>query len=376
MQLTAKQQIRVDVLTKYLNGQIYLSDALEILEIKERQFRRVIKRFREKGICSVLHGNVGRKPPNKTSEFVEHKIIKEYSLKYFDLNVTHFMEFFLADFPDLRVPSKSTVRKILLREKLISPVKRKKRRLHPMRKRYEKEGIMVQIDGSHHRWFTGQAPLCLTAAIDDATGKIVGAKFTKTETTFAAMDVVESIIKEKGCFQMLYSDRAGIYGNGKREGYSNLERALRELGISSLRASTPQAKGRVERLFKTLQSRLCAELRLNGINSMKDGNEFLESIFIEKFNKQFGVEPHSEELAYKELDKKKDLNEIFSVRDHRIISNGHVISLNSEKLQVESKDYLVGRSVEVRHYRDGSTKFLVSGKFVKVTRLFEDKKGA
>ena len=113
-------------------------------------------------------------------------------------------------------------------------------------------------------------------AIDDATGKILAAKFTPTETTFAAMDVVEQIINKYGVFQMLYSDKAGIYGGGKREGFTNMNRAMNELGIISIQANSPQAKGRIERLFKTLQDRLCSEIRLRGIKNIEAANRYLE----------------------------------------------------------------------------------------------------
>ena len=146
-----------------------------------------------------------------------------------------------------------------------------------MRKRYEKEGIMVQIDGSHHRWIRQHQPFCLTVGIDDATGKILAARFTETETTFASMDIAEEIIKKYGIFQMLYSDKAGIYGGGKRDGFSNMNRAMRDLGIIPIQANSPQAKGRVERVFRTLQSRLVSEIGLRGLRSIKEANEYLET---------------------------------------------------------------------------------------------------
>ena len=162
MNVNTKQQIKIDVITKYLSGKIYYKDALEILGIKERQFRRIVKAFKESGVKSLVHRNKGCVPANKTSEFVRYQIVSLYSRQYRGLNVVHFMEK-LKDH-DIKLPSYSTVRSILLEAKLISPQIKKRKRPHARRHRYEKEGLMIQIDGSHHRWIFGQKPICLTIA--------------------------------------------------------------------------------------------------------------------------------------------------------------------------------------------------------------------
>ena len=232
MKLTSTEQIRVDILLKFINGDIHLDDALQIIQLSERHFRRILKAFRESGFESLKHGNCKSVPVNKVSDLIRNIIIREYRYKYFDYNVMHFREKLLADpqfMESFVVPSYQTIRRILISEKLIGhKVQRKKKAFKP-RKRYEKEGLMVQIDGSHHHWLTHHLPFCLTVAIDDATGNLLAGKFTRTETTFAAMDVVKSIVVSKGCFQMLYSDKAGIYGGGKRVGYTNMDRAMMSL---------------------------------------------------------------------------------------------------------------------------------------------------
>jgi len=291
MKLNSKQQLRIDILSKYIAGQLYYLDAIELLEIKERQFRRLVKAFRERGLESVIHGNTGKRPHNKTSCTIRSKIFWLYRNKYKGLNIVHFREKLRSEeiYP---IPTYGTIRNMLLKEKLISPQVKRHKRAHPMRKRYSKEGMMVQIDGSHHRWFSNCLPNCLTLAIDDATGKLLSGKFTRTETTFAAMDVVEDIIKTHGAFQMLYSDKAGIYGGGKRDNYSQMNTALSELGILAVQASTPQAKGRIERAFRTLQSRLVSELRLKNIRDEREANDYLNNIFIPEFNKKFAIIPN------------------------------------------------------------------------------------
>jgi transposase InsO family protein len=260
-------------------------------------------------------------------------------------------------------PSYSTVRRILISENIIGKSFKRAKRSYPRRQRYEKEGLMVQIDGSHHRWIHGAEMMCLTAAIDDATGKILGAKFTKTETTFAAMDVVEQIICDHGVFQMLYSDRAGIYGGGKRDGYSNMNRAMRSLGIVPIQAGSPQAKGRVERLFKTLQDRLCSEMRLSGVKNMKEANEFLKRYLL-KFNEQFGVKALSLEHGYRKLDDDINLDDIFTMMTLRKVQCGEVVHLNSAKYVLKTDISLVGKEAEVREYRDGRMEIYVLGEKV------------
>lgn len=375
MKFSAKQQIRVEVLTKYTQGHIFAEDAIKVLEIKERQFRRIVKKFREQGINSVFHGNSNRSPVNLTPLTVINKILKLYKLKYFDHNIAHFRERLIEDEKMQYVPSYTTIRKHLLDRKLVSYTKKKIKKSHSLRKRYAKEGLMVQIDGSHHRWLYGQSMCCLTAVIDDATGKILGGKFTKTETTFAAMDVVEKVMSDHGRFQMLYSDRAGIYGGGasKRGGYSNMSRAMKEIGIIPIQASTAQAKGRVERLFKTLQSRLCADFRLNKIRTLEEATKYFEEVYIPKHNKKFSVEAESKESGYEALSDEIELNEVFCMKDTRIVQNGNTFSVSSETMVIESLENYSKRILEIRNYRDGSRSFFIDGMKVQAVR-YEDLK--
>lgn len=366
MKLNTNEQIRVDVMVKYINGSIRIEDATNSLQISERHFRRLLKKFREDGFESLKHGNIRRRPHNKTSDGARNAIIKLYKYKYFDFNVEHFREMLLKEdgYTTLySVPSYQTIRRILLSENVIKSNSQTKRRAFKPRKKYTKEGLMVQIDGSHHPWIYGQKPFCLTAAIDDATGKILGAKFTPTETTFAAMDVVKDIVVSKGCFQMLYSDKAGIYGGGKRVGYTNMDRAMRALGIISVQANTPQAKGKVERLFKTLQDRLVSDMRIRGIESMDEANKFLKEEYIDFFNEKFAIKV--DEQVYKNLNENIDLKEVFCLMDQRVIGNGNVFSFNSKRYYVDVDYCLYKRPVEIRMYPDGSTNYFVAGDIVK-----------
>lgn len=372
MKLTAKQQLRLNILSKYIGGEIYYMDAIKSLEISERQFRRLVKAFKDDGIQSMFHGNCGKSPPNKLSETQVTKIIRLYQTVYRGMNIVHFREK-LIEVEKMTPPAYSTIRNLLLKENLIAPTMKRKKRNYPRRIRYEKSGLMVQIDGSHHRWIQGHPMFCLTAAIDDATGKILGAKFTKTETTFAAMDVVEQAIKKYGVFQMLYSDRAGIYG-GKRQGYSNMNRAMSGLGVVPVQAFSPQAKGRVERLFKTLQSRLVHEMRLAEVRSIEEANKFLK-LYLPVFNKKFGREAASDESAFKPFDISIDLDELFTMQWQRKVQRGEIISFNSIQFLLTEKECFEGANAEIKQYRDGHYEIFIYGKKVEY-KVFSEAKGA
>jgi transposase InsO family protein len=372
MNFSSDQQISIDIISKYIEGEILPEDAASILRVKERQFRRRVKAFRENGVLSVLHGNSGRTPPNKVPDKLTGQICTLYKLKYFDLSIAHFIEKLRELEGIKKLPSYTTIRSILIRENLFTLKAKRPRKSYKRRKRYGQEGLMVQIDGSPHRWITQHEPICLTAAIDDATGKILGAKFTKTETTFAAMDVVEQILNKYGVFQMLYSDKAGIYGGGKRQGYSNMDRAMKELGVVCVQANSPQAKGRVERLFGTLQNRLVQELRLARVRDIDSANNFLES-YLEIYNRKFAREAEKKESAYKKLEDKIDLKEVLCMKEIRTVKNGNVINHGGQQYVIESEKYLVKKLVEIRHYKDKSSSFLIDGEKIEV-KVLEDRK--
>lgn len=376
MNLTTKQQLRIDVISKYLCGKIHREDAELALEVKERQFRRLVKKFKEKGVSSVVHGNFGLVPNNKTPPEIEHQIIELYKKKYLGLNVSHFREK-LYEEQLYYIPSYATIRRILSESKLMKKYSKSGKRVHKSRLRYEKEGIMVQIDGSHHAWFPSRI-CCLTAAIDDATGKILSAKFSAAETTFDTMNVIEEVITKYGCFQILYSDKAGIYGGGKREGFTNVNRAMEKLGIISLQANSPQAKGRIERLFRTLQDRLISELRIRNINTIEGANLFLREQFIPSFNSKFSVVPTIIEPAYKALPDNVDLKEIFCMTEFRTVHSGQIIFFQSNKYLITTDlgISLENREIEIRIYRDNSIKFFYLGREIQFKRLETAKRAA
>jgi len=366
---TAKDQLRLDVLTRYSEGEIHLEHALTTLEIGERQFRRLFRRFRADGIISIKHGNTGQTPHNKIPRPIEDKIILLFKTKYKGFNVTHFREKLEAEMDKSLVPSYTALRRILKESGHLTSRRPRHKRVHRPRERYEKEGLFVQIDGSHHVWF-GDQETCLIAIIDDATSKILAARFSPAETTLDTMKVAENVVKKYGRFHIIYSDKAGIFGDGKRANFTNFKRSMKQLDILPILAHSAQAKGRIERLFKTLQDRLISEMRLNKIDNMTEANQFLEK-YIEEHNDKFSIEAKSPELAYRILSKDVNLKEIFCEIEIRTVHTGNVILFENNKYIIQN-DYpisLKGRWVEIRTYQDGLVKFYLENEEMKVIKL-------
>lgn len=185
------------------------------------------------------------------------------------------------------------------------------------------------------------------------------------------------MIKQYGIFQMLYSDLAGIYG-GKRTGFSSMNRAMKELGILSIQATTPQGKGRVERAFRTLQGRLVAEFKLNNITTIEEANIYFNTVFKQEFNNKFAVKAKSNITSYKLLETGIDLNEIFTIRKDRIVQNGEVISYRGSLYLVRQKneETMVKKMIEIREYRDGQMKMFYQEKEIEYELLDERKQAA
>ena len=193
------------------------------------------------------------------------------------------------------------------------------------------------MDGSYHKWF-GNKMSCLIIAVDDATGEIVSGGFYSAEKSEYCLEVLKELVGKRGAFNLLYVDKAGVFGGVKRSGFSQVERALSEVGTKVLYANSPQAKGRVERIFRTLQDRLIPELRLAKIKSQKKANDFFKKKFIpDHYNQKFVHSPEIEIPAYRKLSKMVDLDSIFCVKEYRKVAKDHTISLFGEKYLIDTE---------------------------------------
>ena len=277
--MDSKAQLTVDIITKVAEGKIDVVNAAKLLNKSRRTIERYLKKYRQVGIQFVVHQNTGKLPSNKTCDALKRAVQNLIKEKYFDVNLTHLREL-LEDNERIQV-KRETLRRWAHEIHHVKRAKRRRSQVRKRRERMESPGLLLQMDGSTHRWF-GNHKSCLIAIIDDATSEI-HAQFFESETTLGCLKVLRDYITRKGLFKVLYVDKAGIFGGPKRCNFSQVKRACSELDIEIIFANSPQAKGRIERSFDTFQDRLVPELRLNNIQDMDAANRYLQYVFIPSF---------------------------------------------------------------------------------------------
>lgn len=362
---------------KVLSGKSSIKNFSLLTGKSYRQSQRIIQKVQEQDYLGVIHGNSGRDPANKTPEKIEALIVDLLTYKYQGFNVTHFYEMLVKN-EKLKV-SQSVVHRIARKHGLIKNPRRCKRRSFKPRPRMPQEGMLVQLDGSQHLWF-GKVKTDLIAGIDDATGKILKAEFFLGEKSLHSMKVIKDLVDEHGLPEAFYMDQAGIYGKLDREWESQIARAFNQVNIRLILASSPQAKGRVERLFRTLQDRLIAELKFYNIEDMDAANRFLKEEFIPKFNKQFSVEPQYQEKTFRKNVFGK-LDYIFCRKEKRKIAVGNTFSYDAVTWLLNEKTCFRGREVNINTHIDGRRSFDIMGreiraKVVSTKRIYANNKRA
>ena len=348
-------------------GKITLKEAGERIGVSYRQAKRIRRAIREKGIKGLVHGNRGRPSNHRIETSLREKVLKLSKEVYWDFNDTHFTEK-LRECEGVEL-NRETVRK-LRRGAGMAPKRRRRSPKHRKRReRMAQEGWMVLWDGSPHPWFGPElAPCCLMAAIDDATGKLLAAQFFAFEGTFGYLWLLKEIVKKYGIPMIVYQDRHGaLHRNDNhwsleeqlagRQEPTQVGLALEALGIQPIPALSAQAKGRVERLFATLQDRLMAELRLKGIQTIPEANLFLQSIFKKDFNRRFAVKPKDAQKAWREVPKSLDLDRTISCRYPATVGKDNTVRLGGLILDIppgpQRRSYAKLR-VEVRQLLKGS----------------------
>jgi transposase len=339
--LRQKELKRLHVIHKILQGEMTLSRAAELICLSERQIRRIVCRIEAEGDEGIGHKGRGRHSNRKTPAKLKERIIELYREKYAGFGPTFTSEK-LLELDGIKV-SKETVRNFLL-EFGEWQKGRKRRKYRQWRQRKEHKGELVQMDGSHHDWFEGRGPQCvLMAYIDDATGRVYG-RFYEYEGTIPAMDSFKRYIRKYGFPLQLYADKHTTYKSTAKptieeeiQGIgpmSQFERALKELSVGMIHAHSPQAKGRVERLFGTLQDRLVKEMRLRGISTIEEANRFLQD-YLPIYNRKFSVKAVSKEDMHRPLPAGIELNTILCVKTDRTVRNDHTISYEGKLYQIE-----------------------------------------
>lgn len=346
--MDSKAQLTVDIIAKVVESRITIANAAKLLSMSRRTIERYVKRYQQVGIQFVLHGNRGKPPLNKTPTSIKKTVQALIKDKYFDFNLLHLAE-------QLEVNEHIVVKRETLRGWAhdIHHVKRAKRRRGKVRKRRERmeaPGLMMQMDGSPHRWF-GDKKHCLIAMIDDATSE-VHAEFFPSETTVGCLKVMRDCIEIKGVFKTLYVDRAGIFGGPKRCNFSQMQRACEELGIEIIFANSPQGKGRIERAFDTFQDRLVPELRLKNIKDIASANAYLKHVFIPQFwQSKLQVNAKHTQTEFTPLSLHVNLDDICVIKDHRKIRNDHTFSYGNKFYLIDSplKYSIANQKIEIRN---------------------------
>ena len=360
--MDAKQLKTYRLCGEVLTGKLSLKDFSMMIGKSYRQSQRIVKKVEKTDFLGLFHGNLGRPPTNKNPERLEILIIDFLKYKYNGFNLVHFKEK-LENLEHIKI-SKSTLYRIAKKHELIKSPRRLKRRSFKPRPRLHQEGMLIQFDGSEHLWF-GDRKTDLIAGIDDATGKIVEAEFFYGEKSLHSLKVIKNIIDKNGIPESFYMDQAGIYGKLDQEWESQIARAFKQLNVQLILASSPQAKGRVERLFRTLQDRLVAELKLHEIRTIDEANKYLKKSFIPYFNNLFSVKAEEEEKAYRK-NVFGNLDRILCKKERRKIGVGNVFSYDSVTWIIDDKKCFRGREVNINTHIDGRQSFDIMGKETKV----------
>lgn len=341
--LKAKDEQRIEVLIRVEAGHLSVVEAAGLLTVSERQVRRLLVSYRLQGPRGVVHGNRGRPPAHAIGEELRDRIRALATGLYSGVNHSHLAEL-LAEREGIAIP-RSTLSDILREANIRSPRPQRRRSRHRSRReRYPQEGMLLQIDASHHDWLQGRGPrMVLLAVIDDATGKVPAACFHDTEDGRGYFLLVRDLCRKTGVPMAIYSDKHSIFWPTQgetlkeqlagRHSPTQFGRAMSELGIQLIAAHSPQAKGRVERLWGTFQDRLVSELRIAGITTMEEANAYLPG-FLARFNRTFAVDPATPGSAYGRRRKAAELEHILCFKHERVVSKDNLVKLDQVVLQL------------------------------------------
>lgn len=354
--MTQKDLSRYEIIKRLIGKEINGTEASRQLDLSVRQAKRIKAKVIKEGVKGIIHKNRGKQGNRGLPEEKIKRVEKIVRKKYADFGPTFASEK-LADNHQIKI-GKEKLRQLMTGWKLWKPKLRKENNEYrSWRPRKEYYGEMQQFDGSYHRWFEGRASeCCLLASIDDAMGKITKLKFVDWEGVKPAYIFWKEYMENHGKPLKIYLDRHSTYKiNAKSlfddpDALTQFERAMKDLDTEVIHAHSPQAKGRAERLFSTLQDRLVKELRLANISTIEEANKFLEKVFIPKFNQKFAVLPQKKGNLHRELNKfeVENLDKIFSIQDTRTVNNDFTIRFKGKWYQLlETQPTLVLRKDEV-----------------------------
>jgi transposase len=357
--LTTKEQNRLQTLNGVLEKHWPMREAAKIMGVSERQGWRILAAYRKEGAAALAHGNRGRAPANATPPVLCQQVISITRERYSGVNHTHLAEL-LAERDGITI-SRSTLRRLLTQAGLPSPRRGRAPRHRHRRQRMPQEGMLLQLDGSHHRWLEDRGPwFTLYLAIDDATGTVPYALFREREDALGYFELLKVIIDRCGIPLGVYTDRHSVFHveRGPNKGnvpLTQFGRALRELGITHVRAKSPEAKGRIERANGTFQDRLVSELRLSGASNITESNQVLRD-FLPRFNRRFGVPAAQPGQAYRPVSPGTDIKGILCIKERRRVARDNTVQYRGRNLQLfpdAEKVSYAGAYVEIQERLDG-----------------------
>ena len=350
----------LDVLGRYEAAEFSQLEAAELLGVGERTFRRWRQRYDEDGEAGLLDRRLGKASGKRVPLDREAEVEALYRTRYGGFTAKHFHELLVRDH---KFAWGYTWTKTLLQSKGLL-VKAKKRGAHRRKRpRRPLPGMMLHQDGSRHEWLAGQPALDLIVTMDDATSAIYSAFLVEEEGAASTFRALEEVFGKHGLPLSLYTDRGSHYfytpeagGKVDRANLTQVGRALDHLGVEHIAAYSPQARGRSERVFHTLQDRLTKELALAKITTAAAANDFLRDLYIPAHNARFAIKAEQEGTAFVAIPG-VDLREILCVQEERQVGNDNCVSFNRLKLQIPAsplRAHFVKARVKVRQYPDGT----------------------
>ena len=339
--LSQKELQRVTIISACIKGDMACARAAGLLCLSVRQIKRLKRRMREDGEAALAHANRGRPSPRRLPDAVRQRIVQLARGTYAGFNGHHLCEK-LVEREGFSL-SRETLRRLLRQTGLGSPKKRRAPAHRQRRLRSARLGELVQLDGSPHDWLEGRGPqLTALGMQDDATGKILAAQFFPSETTFGYLCLLRQLLRRHGTPLAFYGDHSGVFVRnddnwtveeqlaGKRQP-TQFGRALEQLGVTFIAANSPQAKGRVERLWGVLQDRLTSELRLAKAADIDSANALLRK-FITDYNRRFSRQPRENSTAWRPAP--EALDRICCFVHERVVSNDNVVQWDGRRFQI------------------------------------------
>ncbi len=355
IRMSKKELDQIIIFESIIKGELNQQEAAEILNLSARQIRRKLIRYLKEGKIGLAHKGRGRAGNRRIPPEIEGKIIELIMTVYVNYGPTLIAEK-LAKNHQINVDHE-TIRRMMIRNGL-RLARQRKLKIHVRRERKAHFGELVQVDGSYHQWFNNQYST-LIAFIDDAT-ELVELMFADHETTKSLIEITRTYLNKYGRPRALYADGGRVYrvntGKNRKERMTQYKRMLTELNIELIPAYCPQAKGRVERLFKTLQDRLVKELALQEVKTIEDANKYLKESFISEFNEKFARAPKNNIDLHGSLEE-YNINSILCIKENRILNNDRTVSYNNRLFLLEKKQPIVlyrGSKIEIRKYMDGT----------------------